>query len=162
MRLRVALLIIVISCTLCVLPAIVTGLVDETPAAPALAGEVNATPSGCTTGNLVLPRMDGPRPLGSSRFYREIIPPGTSRSWVDLAWNPDPGPYTLYVYSPDTVLGPYGNSANGVLDGRIFLEIAADSNLTPGSWYYQVRGNGNPPCNGYSFRTWLNTGPGGA
>jgi len=159
MRLLVAWGVLVIACVLCVLPA-AADQVHDLSAPPA--GSLNSPMTGCNTGNIILPRMDRSHPVWSSRFFRDTIPPGTARSWIDLKWSQGPGQYALYVYTPEMVLGPYGNMANGVEDERIFLEIAADRNLTSGSWYYQVRGSGDSPCNGYSFRTYRNTGAGGA
>jgi len=155
MRLMVAGSLLFFACMLCVLPA-AADPGEGISAAPE--GNLTALSPGGNAGNLFFPRVDGSHPFWASRFFQETIPPGTSRSWIDLKWNPVPGPYTLYVYSPEEVLGPYGNMANGIQDNRIFLEIDADRNLTPGSWYYQVRGGGDPASTGYSFETWQNTG----
>jgi hypothetical protein len=93
-------------------------------------------------------------------FYRESIPPGTSRFWVDLSWNPARQPYALHVWSPDGALGPYLNTANGVQDSRIFLEISAGSNLTAGDWYYAVQETGAGPETGFAFRTYRDAAAG--
>jgi len=95
------------------------------------------------------------------RFYRETIPAGTGRQWIDLSWNTVNNPHTVVIYTPDATLGPFRNSDNGIVDRRIFLEISSGSNLTPGIWYYQVRSAGTPYGND-TFRTCRDSGDAGS
>ncbi|HET6581774.1 MAG TPA: hypothetical protein VFG36_07825, partial [Methanoregula sp.] len=53
------------------------------------------------------------------RFYRETIPAGIDRQWIDLSWNTVDNPYTVVIHTPDTTLGPFRNMDNGVVDDRI-------------------------------------------
>ncbi|MCK9580030.1 MAG: hypothetical protein M0Q92_06215 [Methanoregula sp.] len=92
------------------------------------------------------------------RFYRETLHGGVDRQWVDLSWNNLNNPHTVVIYTPDTTLGPYQNTDDGVLDGRIFLEISSDSDLTPGTWYYQIRSDRISPCGNDTFRIYRNSG----
>jgi|GEM_PF-1667204 len=91
-------------------------------------------------------------------FYRETLPGGVDRQWIDLSWNNLNNPHTVVIYTPDTTLGPYQNTDNGVLDGRIFLEISSDSDLPPGTWYYQIRSSRISPCGNDTFRIYRNSG----
>lgn len=92
------------------------------------------------------------------RFYRETLPAGVDRQWIDLSWNNLNNPHTVVIYTPDTTLGPYQNSHNGVLDGRIFLEISSDSDLPPGTWYYQIRSDRISPYGNDTFRIYRDSG----
>jgi len=95
------------------------------------------------------------------RFYRETIPAGIDRQWIDLSWNNVNNPHTVVIHTPDTTLGPFRNMDNGVVDRRIFLEISSGSNLTPGLWYYQVRSAEKPNRND-TFRIYRDSGDAGA
>ena len=96
------------------------------------------------------------------RFYRETIPAGIDRQWIDLSWNTVNNPHTVVIHAPDTTLGPFQNVDNGVVDRRIFLEISSGSNLTPGPWYYQVRSTGTSPSGNDTFRIYRDSGDAGA
>lgn len=91
------------------------------------------------------------------RFYRETIPAGIERQWIDLSWNNVNNPHTVVIHTPDTTLGPFRNVDNGVVDRRIFLEISSGSNLTPGPWYYQVR-SAEKPYGNDTFRIYRDSG----
>jgi hypothetical protein len=96
------------------------------------------------------------------RFYRETLPAGIDRQWIDLSWNAVNNPHTVVIYTPDSTLGPFENADNGVVDRRIFLEISSGSNLTPGPWYYQVRSAGTSPFGNDTFRIYRDSGDAGA
>ena len=96
------------------------------------------------------------------RFYRETLPAGIDRQWIDLSWNNVNNPHTVVIYTPDTTLGPFRNMDNGVADRRIFLEISSGSNLTPGPWYYQVRSSGTSTHGNDTFRIYRDSGDSGA
>jgi hypothetical protein len=133
-----------------ILPPIHGGLSDSD--SPAFAGETNRL---CPEGSLWnLPPVP--------RFYRETLSAGIDRQWIDLSWNNTDNPHTVVIYTPDTVLGPFQNTDNGVVDRRIFLEISSGSNLTPGPWYYQIRSAGPSPCGNDTFRIYLDSGDAGA
>ena len=92
------------------------------------------------------------------RFYQENLPAGIDHQWIDLSWNNKNNPHTVVIYTPDTTLGPFKNTDNGVLDRRIFLKISSGSNLIPGLWYYQVRSSGTLPCGNETFRIYRDNG----
>jgi len=126
------------------------GLADNDT--PSFSGETNFIHLGASMVNLP------PVP----RFYRETIPAGIDRQWIDLSWNTMNNPHTVVIYTPDTTLGPFQNVDNGFFDRRIFLEISSVSNLTPGPWYYQVRSAGTSPSGNDTFRIYRDSGDAGA
>jgi len=60
---------------------------------------------------------------------------------VDLNWGNHGNSLRLRIYTPEGyVLGPYFDSADGVMDGRIDLNIKRQNGIARGVWYYEVYG----------------------
>jgi hypothetical protein len=60
---------------------------------------------------------------------------------VDLDWGKTVNSLQLTVYSPDgSVFGPYYDSSDGAIDGRINLYIENTNGIGEGIWYYKVYG----------------------
>lgn len=86
------------------------------------------------------------------RFYRDTLPDEVEREWICLSWNNMNNPHIITIYSPEKSIGSFQNIDDGRRDGRIYLEISSDYNLTPGTWYYVVRDNGSKSNGNDSFR----------
>lgn len=86
------------------------------------------------------------------RVYRNSLPNGVFRQWIDLSWDNRINPRTVVIYTPDTSLGPFQNIDDGIIDQRIYLEISSPGNLTPGTWYYTVQADGSSPDENALFR----------
>ncbi|MDD4484354.1 MAG: hypothetical protein PHD55_08310 [Methanoregula sp.] len=111
-------------------------------AAPALANP-GGTGTGLHDGRLVMPSLP--------RFYRDTVPEGTGRQWVNLSWADPEKPRALLIYSPEGTLGPYYNSFNGITDQRISLFMEQDTGLSAGPWYYEVTAGSGAANNNQSF-----------
>ncbi|WAI02481.1 hypothetical protein [Methanogenium organophilum] len=76
---------------------------------------------------------------GSTDHHFQLYVPREKRHlWVDLTWaGPETG-YQLTIYPPDSVIGPFEDAADGEINQRIYLDISASPQLTPGMWYYTV------------------------
>jgi len=60
---------------------------------------------------------------------------------VDLNWGNSGNSLRLKIYSPDGyVFGPYFDNADGVINGRINLNINNPNGIARGTWYYEVYG----------------------
>lgn len=60
---------------------------------------------------------------------------------VDLNWGNSGNSLRLKIYSPDGyTFGPYFDNADGVIDGRINLDIRNSNGIAKGTWYYEVYG----------------------
>lgn len=60
---------------------------------------------------------------------------------VDLDWGNPSNSLQLTIYSPDgTVFGPYYDSSDGVIDGRINLYIENTNGIAEGTWMYKIYG----------------------
>lgn len=92
---------------------------------------------------------------GTTRFFRDTLPAGTPRYWMDITWNDPSRNLQVTVFSPEGSLGPYSNTANGRIDGRIFLALGKDPALPSGDWYYEIR---TVPGTNYSFGIYRNNG----
>lgn len=101
-------------------------------------------------------REPGWYPLsGTTRFFRDTLPSGTQRYWMDITWNDPSRNLQVTIFSPEGPLGPYSNVANGRIDGRIFLAMEKDPALPAGNWYYEVR---NVQGTNYSIGIYRNKG----
>lgn len=92
---------------------------------------------------------------GTTRFFRDTLPAGTPRYWMDITWNDPYRDLRVTVFSPDGLVGTYANTANGRVDGRIFLEMEQDSGLPYGNWYYVVK---TDPDTNYTVSLYQNRG----
>jgi len=111
-------------------------------AAPALANP-GGTNTGMHDGRLVIPSLP--------RFYRDTVPEGTGRQWVNLSWADPEKPRALLIYSPEGTLGPYYNSFNGRTDQRISIYMEQDTGLPAGPWYYEIVSENRTMNNAQSF-----------
>jgi len=89
----------------------------------------------------------------TTKFYKETVANGTRHKWLDLNWNNPLESLSVTAYPPDAVLGPYTDNSDGKRDGRIFLDIGRETNVTPGDWYYKVQNNRPDPA-GYTLNTY--------
>lgn len=80
-----------------------------------------------------------------------LIPEEKERIWVDLLY--EEGPLILTVYSPDAVLGPFEDADDGINDNRIYLEIAGDTIIPEGEWYFKIENTGGEESR-YTFTIW--------
>lgn len=90
------------------------------------------------------------------RIYRDTLPDGVPRQWIDLSWNNLNNSHLVTIYPPEETLGPFQNIDDGKLDGRIYLEISSNSNLTPGTWHYIVRSGNLDPEENNCFQIYRN------
>ncbi|GAB7015375.1 hypothetical protein [Methanogenium cariaci] len=74
----------------------------------------------------------------SDQYFQLYVPEEKEHLWIDLNWAGRDVAYKLTVFSPDAVMGPFEDSADGRMDQRIYLDISASKYLTAGMWYYQV------------------------
>lgn len=76
---------------------------------------------------------------GSTDHHFQLYVPREKRHlWVDLEWSGPEMGYELTIYPPDSVIGPFEDAADGKMNQRIYLDISASPQLTPGMWYYTV------------------------
>lgn len=67
-------------------------------------------------------------------FYRRF-PDGMEYITCDLNWIDTESSLKITIFGPDGLMMPYYDSSDGKEDGRIFLQIFREGNLTGGDWY---------------------------
>lgn len=109
-------------------------------------------------GNLHLPTIT---PLVSSTItqgqvdvYSRVISSGTTSMITDLYWGNPANSLSLTIVAPDATLGPYYDSADGIVNGRIALSVSSPSGLTPGTWKFYITGYSVAGSQTYSFVTY--------
>lgn len=75
---------------------------------------------------------------GESVSYHRSIPSGMSDITCDLNWLNPKSSLKITIFGPDGMMGPYFDSSDGKVDGRIFLQISRDRDLTGGNWYVVI------------------------
>ncbi|ABN58004.1 MULTISPECIES: hypothetical protein [Methanoculleus] len=88
---------------------------------------------------------------GETDEFSNYIPPGKTELVLDLNWGDPSDSLRLMIYAPDTVLGPYYDSYDGTLDGRIRLRIKDSVGLYPGTWDYEIYGYDVTGTEDYTF-----------
>lgn len=78
---------------------------------------------------------------GQTRWHSTSVPSGATTFISDLNWGTPSNTLTLTIYTPDTsTLGPYSDSVDGVIDGRVYLMVTRSSGIPSGTWSSQVYG----------------------
>ena len=107
-------------------------------------------PLAVTGGYLVVPsHTTGVKPLtvydsitqGETNWEYQQVSSYTNSLNVDLDWGKPSNSLQLTIYSPDGyVFGPYYDSSDGVIDGRINLYIGNTNGIAEGTWMYKIYG----------------------
>lgn len=75
---------------------------------------------------------------GNTQIFTKYVTENTTYILVDLNSGDTSDPISLSIITPDRVLGPYTDTSDGAIDGRIYLRIDRTGNLTPGRWEFVV------------------------
>lgn len=100
---------------------------------------------------VITPLSTGGITQGETMWQTKSVSPGTSSMFVDLNWGNTANSLTLTVMAPDGTLGPYYDSSDGTINGRIYLVISQSTGLTPGSWSFRIYGDKVSGSQKYSF-----------
>lgn len=79
---------------------------------------------------------------GQTNWHGKYIPPGCPGYYLDLNWGNPSNSLQLRVYGADgRVYGPFYDSSDGRIDGRIYFWVTTGSGtLPPGTYYHEVYG----------------------
>lgn len=107
-------------------------------------------------GDLHMPAVMSPMTVGTitqgqSKWYYYVVPSGKTSMITDLNWGDTSDSLALTIYAPDGTLGPYYDSSDGVIDGRINLAISRTAGLAPGTWNFLVYGYRVTGSQSYNF-----------
>jgi len=119
-----------------------SGLITVTASSPGGAEYGVKTVTVTTDTNLPVNNLSFSTASLRSAFYKQTVQAGAKETWIDLKCPLSCAALDLMVYAPDATLGPFNDTADGKSDNRIFLNVAGQTNVTPGDWYYRIRNNG--------------------
>lgn len=77
---------------------------------------------------------------GQTHWYSTYVPTGKTSFFADLYWGTPSNSLSLTILAPDTPFGPYYDSADGRIDGRINLRISKSGGLASGTWWSNIYG----------------------
>jgi len=72
---------------------------------------------------------------GEPVSFQRRFPSGMEVVTFDLNWINPESSLKITVFGPDCTAGPYHDESDGKADGRIFLELYREENITGGDWY---------------------------
>ena len=90
---------------------------------------------------------------GQSQYYSTSVPAGKTSFYADLNWGSTANSLSLTIIAPDATFGPYYDSADGRVDGRINLRISRSGGIASGTWWSQVYGYQVTGVQGYTYST---------
>ncbi len=107
-------------------------------------------------GGLHLPLIDSPKTAGTitqdeTDWYYYVVSSGKTSMITDLYWGDTSDSLALTIFAPDGTLGPYYDSSDGIIDGRVNLEISRIPGLAPGTWNFRVYGYYVTGSQNYNF-----------
>ncbi|OPY38311.1 MAG: hypothetical protein A4E35_00734 [Methanoregula sp. PtaU1.Bin051] len=88
---------------------------------------------------------------GQTDIYTTYVPSGKTAFFPYLYWGSLPNSLSLTIRAPDSQLGPYYDSSDGIVDGRISLRITRSSGLAQGTWKSYVYGYQVTGSQSYSY-----------
>ena len=89
---------------------------------------------------------------GQTNWFTTSVPSGATRFFSDLKWGNPANSLALTIYTPDvSVLGPYYDSADGLIDGRVYLMVTRSGGLPSGTWSSKVYGSSVTGTQTYSY-----------
>lgn len=99
------------------------------------------TPSKSNDNSSVILRAYDTITQGETNWHSKIVSSYITTLNVNLNWGDTSDSLRLTIYTPDGyTLGPYYDSADGSIDGRINLDITNSGGIAQGTWRYCVYG----------------------
>ena len=79
---------------------------------------------------------------GGTNWHSRVVSTPTTYLGVNLNWGNTGNSLSLTIYTPDGyTLGPYYDSADGSVNGKISLSITNPNGIAQGTWRYCVYGD---------------------
>lgn len=93
------------------------------------------------SGYVIIGRMRQSVSMGEKKYFQREIPDNIDTFTIDLFWGDTLDSLKLTFFSPDgVVMGPYYDDSDGIVNGRIFLQVSRPEGIEPGDWYAIVEG----------------------
>lgn len=115
--------------------------VSEEPMNIAKTGGYTVEPGNSTSGGIGINTVYATITQGQTNWHTKNVTTFITTLNVDLNWGNPSNSLRLRIYSPDGyVFGPYFDNADGVIDGRINLDIRNPNGIAKSTWRYEVYG----------------------
>ena len=88
---------------------------------------------------------------GQTQWYSTPVSSGKTSFFSDLYWGNPTNSLSLTITAPDATFGPYYDSADGRIDGRVNLKISKSGGLTSGTWGSKIYGYRVSGAQSYSY-----------
>ncbi len=112
--------------------------VSEEPMNIATIGGYTVEPGNSTSGGIGIYTVYATITQGQTNWHTKDVTTFITTLNVDLNWGNPSNSLRLRIYSPDGyVFGPYFDNADGVIDGRINLDIRNPNGIAIGTWRYE-------------------------
>jgi hypothetical protein len=92
---------------------------------------------------------------GQSQWYSTYVSYGITSFYADLNWGNPSNSLELTLTAPGATFGPYYDSADGRIDGRVYLRIYNPGGLASGTWGSKVYGYQVAGVQSYSYNSLL-------
>jgi hypothetical protein len=126
-------------------PAVSAKIIEEKD------GYVVSTVDGLTPFGRMAMFSSGAITQGETDWFTTSVASGKTRFYADLNWGDTSDSITLTLFPPGSVLGPYYDSSDGIIDGRINIRITKSPALTPGTWYSGIYGASVSGSQSYTY-----------
>jgi hypothetical protein len=121
------------------------------PGVSAQDGNYTVTPGKAGLQPVIVPLTVGTIVQGETDWYSIYVPSGTTSITADLNWGNPSNSLSLAAIAPDGTIGPLYDSADGAVDGRIFVTISRAGGLASGTWNFRVYGASVSGVQSYNF-----------
>jgi hypothetical protein len=126
--------------------------VSEEKMNAAKTGGYTVEPANGTGGDVGIQSVYSTITQGQTNWHTKDVTTFITTLNVDLNWGNPGNSLRLTIYSPDGyVFGPYFDNADGVVNGRINLNIRNPNGIAKGTWYYEVYGYSVVGAQSYSI-----------
>lgn len=109
-------------------------------------------------GDNLFSRHDVPGDEIKTAIFSKQVAPGTAYLVVSLYSGDTTDPISVTIITPDKTLGPYYDTTDGSVDGRIDLKISNPDSMTPGLWKFLVHSRKNIAYGSLENLSWIRTG----
>lgn len=124
--------------------------VSEEKINAAKTGGYIVVPAKSTGGDVGIQQVYATITQGQTNWHTKDVTTFITTLNVDLNWGNPSNSLRLTIYSPDGyVFGPYFDNADGVINGRINLDIRNPNGIAKGTWHYEVYGYSVVGTQGY-------------
>ena len=92
------------------------------------------------SGYRIIGYMDNSITQGEKKPFSRQMMGNLSEFTYDLLWGDIQNSLKLTIFAPDRMIGSYYDDSDGIINGRIYLQVSRPEGIEPGQWYAVVEG----------------------